>query len=48
MIFNPDPLKQAQEIIFSRKDNHYIAIGFYLLQCNPNKLPETFKNDARP
>ena len=43
MSFNPDPLKQAQEVIFSRKRNkpHHLDIIF---NGNPVKkfLPKTF------
>ena len=30
MIFNPDISKQAQEVVFSRKDYHQKHLGLYL------------------
>ena len=38
MSFNPDPSKQAQEVLFSRKLNKYYHLP---LAFNNNNLPET-------
>ena len=44
MSFNPDPLKQMQEVIFSRKRNkpHYPDIFFQRQSSKKKFLPKTF------
>ena len=41
MVFNPDPSKQATEVIFSHKINKITPLVFYFLSCYNRSLSKT-------